>query len=258
MGTPSASDVVRERWRAKAKLLGLPDPDGLNPGERCGLARRFPEPSTRIVILPADPFRSELEFNADLWEWWAEEREAPFGGPVRWNTSLPTADAAVRVQGYGDKWEACLALHRYGGIELVSDDFYSSRDGGHTLRLVRTVALLWIALDAQSWVLQHLEVDGPWQVLVALHGTKGALLGNVAAGWMEPHDFMAHDPPRCPDPNVVLIRELDVYPTEPDTIRDLAIDLGGRIEDAWGMKERRFLARTGEGAGDFDARKWTR
>lgn len=258
MGRSSALDVARERWRAKAKLMGLPDPDGLNPAERRGLARRFPEFSTRIAVFPSDPFRSDLEFNADVWEWWEAEREAPFGGPVRWSRSLPTADAAVRIEGYGEDWKACLALHRYGGVELLSNDFYPSRDGGKTLRLVRTVALLWIALDAQSWVLQHLEVDGPWQVLIALHGTQGALLGNVAEGWMEPHNFMANDPSRCPEPNVVLVRELDEYPTEPDNIRDVALDLAGRIEDTWGMKERRFLARTGSVKGEFDGRGWQR
>lgn len=73
-------DAARERWRTKAKLMGLPDPDGLGPAERRGLARRFTELSTRIAVLPADPFRSDLEFNADVWEWWEEEREAPSAG----------------------------------------------------------------------------------------------------------------------------------------------------------------------------------
>lgn len=251
-------DAARERWRTKARLMGLPDPDGLGPAERRGLTRRFTELSTQIAVLPADPFRSDLEFNADVWEWWEEEREAPFGGPVRWSRSLPTADAAVRIDGYGDEWKACLALHRHGGVELLSHDFYTSRDGGRTLRLVRTVALVWIALDAQRWALQHLEMEGPWQVLVALHNTEEALLGGVAEGWLEPHDFMAHDPPRCRDPNVIHVRELDSYPTESDEIRDLAFDLGGRIEDAWGMKERRFIARAGSVKGEFDGRGWQR
>jgi hypothetical protein len=258
MGSLSDLDAARARWRTKANLGGLPDPDGVGPIEWRGLARRFSELSTRITVFPADPFRSDLEFNADVWEWWEEEREAPFGGPMRWNRSLPTADAAVRIDGYGDDWKACLALHRHGGIELLSNDFYTSRHGGRTLRLVRTVALLWIALDAQRWALGHLEVDGPWQVLVALHNTYEALLGDVAEGWLEPHDFMAHDPPRCADPNLIHVRELDRYPTEPDEVRDLALDLGGRIEDAWGMKERRFIARVGPAEGKFDAKGWQR
>jgi hypothetical protein len=253
MGSLSEIEVARERWRAKARLLGLPDPDGL--AGRRGLARRFAEFSTRIVVLPAGPFRSDIEFNTELWDWWAEERPAPFGGPVRWSRSLPTADAAARVQGYADKWEACLALHRHGGVEVLSDDFYTAGDATRTLPLVRTVALLWICLDAQAWVLEHLEVRGPWQVSLALHDTKDALLGNVAEGWVEPHDFMAHDPPRCPDPNVLIARELELFPTEPDDLRELALDLGGRIEDAWGSTERRFLARAGGAIREFDTRR---
>lgn len=140
----------------------------------------------------------------------------------------------------------------------MSHDFYTSRDGGRTLRLVRTVALVWIALDAQRWALQHLEVDGPWQVLVALHNTEDALLGDVAQGWVERHDFMAHDPPRSTDRNVVQVRGLDRYPTDPEEIRDLAFDLGGRIEDAWGSKERRFIARAGSAKGELDGRGWQR
>ncbi|MEX0980086.1 MAG: hypothetical protein WDZ89_03270, partial [Gemmatimonadota bacterium] len=105
---------------------------------------------------------------------------------------------------------------------------------------------------------QHLEVNGAWQVILALHDTEGALLGNVAEGWEEPHHFPVHDPSRCPDPNVVLVRELDAYPTDPEAIRTLALELGGRIEDAWGIKERRFLARAGTAVGKFNARGWRR
>lgn len=250
-------DAARGRWRQKVECLGLPDPDGVKPTERRGLGRRFPELSTRIILLPSDPFRTDLQFDSQFWQWWGEERPAPFGGPVRWDRSLPTGDAAVRVQGHGDSWKACLALHRYGGVEVISQDFYTLRDGLRVLRLVRSVALLWIALDAQVWVLNHLEVPGPWQIVVALHDTEKSALGNVAKGWAEPYHLLAHDLPRCPEPNVLIAREFEEFPTEPEAVRDLAYELGGRIEDAWGMQQRRFLSRTGEAVGEFDAREWS-
>lgn len=128
MAFPPALDVARERWHEMARRMGFPDPDGLNANDRRGLARRFPELSTRIAILPEDPFRSDLEFNKELWDWWAKERDAPFGGALRWNRCLPTADAAVQVDGHGDRWGACLALHRHGGIESLSDDVFSPGD----------------------------------------------------------------------------------------------------------------------------------
>jgi hypothetical protein len=39
-------------------------------------------------------------------------------------------------------------------------------------------------------------------------------------------------------------------------MKALAFDLGGRVEDAWGMRERRFLVHSGEGAGEFDASRY--
>lgn len=97
------------------------------------------------------------------------------------------------------------------------------------------VALVWIALDAQARALEHLDVAGPWRVILVLHGTKDAVIGDVAAGWPEPHNFLIHNPPRCIDANVVIRRELDAFPTAADELCDLAFDLAGRIEDGWGM-----------------------
>ncbi|MDE0623053.1 MAG: hypothetical protein OXH83_15430 [Bryobacterales bacterium] len=51
-------------------------------------------------------------------------------------------------------------------------------------------------------------------------------------------------------------RELDTFPKTENDIRDLAFDVGARIEDAWGMRERRFLDRAGELEGEFNAGRW--
>jgi hypothetical protein len=258
MGIPDELDAARERWQRKWESLGLPDPGGKNPTEPGGLARRFSKISTRIVVLPGDPFRSDLEFKEELWRWWGDDRETPFNGVLGWSNLRPTADAAVRFQGHGEEWKTCLALHRNRGVELIGHDFYQLRDGIKALRLVRSVALLWIAMDAQAWVLGHLDVPGPWQVVVALHDTQDSVLGDLAPGWVEPHDIRALDPPRCHEPNVLIVRELEQFPTKPDDVRRLAFDLGGRIEDAWGVKERRFLARTGDSTGEFNPMGWNR
>ena len=51
-------------------------------------------------------------------------------------------------------------------------------------------------------------------------------------------------------------RELDTFPESENDIRDLALDVGARIEDAWGGKYRRFLDRVGDSEGKFNPRRW--
>lgn len=164
-------------------------------------------------MLPADPFRTDLQFDGAFWEWWGENRPAPFGGPVRWNISAPTTDAAVRAEGYGDRWNACLAVHRHGGVEVLSRDTYPLRDGVRAFRLTRIAALLWIGFDAQAWVQKHHDASGPWLINLALRDTKGSFLGNVAEGWLEPHHMLADDAPRCLNANVLIRRELEEFPS---------------------------------------------
>lgn len=250
-------DRVRLRWRDHHVRLGLPGDDPGQEGavEPAGLGRRVADLSTRIVILPADPTARLLEFDDELWRWWGEDRPAPFGAsPIQWAEGIPTVDAAVRVRPGRDTWETFLALHRHGGVELGTADTYDVREQRY-FRLIRTVGLLWLALDVQALVLRHVEVAGPWEVTLALHGTRDAHLGNVGKGWREPGDF-SWDAPPCHEPNVVIREELSQWPEEPDHLREVAYRLGGRIEDAWGMRQRRFLDRQGEHEGEFDPRYW--
>ena len=52
-------------------------------------------------------------------------------------------------------------------------------------------------------------------------------------------------------------RELDAFPASENDVRDLAFDVGARIEDAWGGKYRRFLDRDGEMKGKFNPERWS-
>lgn len=256
MSSSSELDRARERWRRKHRELGLPDPSGLDEVEPTGLARRVEELSTRIVILPGDPFSTELQFDDEFWGWWDERRETPFGGSLHWNDTVPSIEAAVGFRGYGEGWDTYLALHRHGGVELGTSDVYQIGETGRCFRLIRTVGLIWVVLDTQSEVLRRVGVDGPWQVVLALINTQGAWLGDVGTGWAEPPDRLGCGTPPCPEPHVVIRRELEDFPVEADAIQGLVFDLGGRIEDAWGVKQRRFLEARGELQGQFNPRKW--
>lgn len=256
MTASDARNAVRDRWVEQHRRLGLPDPPRHLDIEPAGLARRVEDLSTRIVILPADPCVARLEFDAEMWEWWTEQRSTPFGAPLHWNKSLPTMDAAANVRTGGQEWGTYLAVHRHGGVEIGTSDVYESPDDRY-FRLIRTVGLLWLALETQSKVLEHVAADGPWQISLALHQTQGALLGDLAEGREEPGPT-ARFLPRCPEPHVVVREELDEWPAQDETeeIRELAFRLGGRIEDAWGVKHRRFMANRGELEGQFDPRQW--
>lgn len=243
-------DAARARWERKHRELGLPTSSKDALPEPRGLATKVEELSTRIVLLPRDPFSGDLSFDEEFWSWWSQERPSPFGRSLLWHGSRPTADAAVKFRSMGESWSTYLALHRHGGVEVGTGDAYVGRGEVRCFRLGRTVALLWLALDELAGSFERFQADGPWEVLVAFHGTSGAHLGGLGQGWPGPARVV-WDAPVCSEPSVVLRRELPEVPTEPDAIGDLALDFGSRIEDAWGIKASRVLDREGEHEGQF-------
>ena len=243
-------DAARARWDRKHRELGLPLPNEHDVPKPRGLATKVEELSTRIVVLPRDPFSTDLSFDEEFWSWWSQERPSPFGSSLLWHGHRPTADAAVKFRSVGETWSTYLALHRHGGGEVGTGDAYVGRDEVRYFRFGRTVALLWLALGELAGSFERFQADGPWEVLVAFHGTSGAHLGDVGKGWAKPTS-PAWDAPRCTEPNVVLRRELPNVPTERDAIRVLALDFGNRIEDAWGVKASRVLDREGAQEGRF-------
>lgn len=246
----------RRRWRDYLRRLGLPDPRGQGEHAPSGLARRVADLSTRIVILPVDPLATRLEFDAEMWEWWSQVQSTPFSDhSLIWNESVPTAHAAVHARTGTEGWSTYLAVHRHGGVEVGTTDTYEAR-GYKCFRLIRTVGLLWLAVATEAEVLHHVELDGPWVVILAMHDTEGSVLADVAKGWREPTHPGASTLPKCPDPHVVIREEVESWPEDVDERRNLAFRLGGRVEDAWGLKQRRFIARDGDLEGEFDWREW--
>jgi len=198
--------------------------------------------------------RARIDFDDEFWAWWDEPREAPFGGQLMWNSTSPTVNAAVKVRKTGPGWSTYLALHRHGGVEVGTVDTYEAGDR-RCFRLIRTVGLLWIALDHQVDAAERFGIEGPWEVTLALHDTEGCLLGEFGEGWAEPSRTVRPQAP-CFDANVVVRKELETFPRAPEPIRDLAFRFGGRIDDAWGVRQRRFLDHRGEREGEFSARRW--
>jgi hypothetical protein len=93
-------------------------------------------------------------------------------------------------------------------------------------------------------------------VALGLRDSQRAVHGNVAAGWAEPETtFPGEQMPRCPDPNVLIVREVLNWP-DPEGQRSLAFDVGANIEDAFGCRQRRFFGRIDPVVGVFDSSRY--
>jgi hypothetical protein len=222
----------------------------------------------RFLILPGDPEAFVLEFDEELTGWWLADRDNPFegGGQTSWGTEeVPTASAIIRFYRASSEkwiWSDYLALHRSGALEFGLDRFGSGtgrrqfEEGELRVFFLNSiVGRIWWALALYAEVMERYRVTGPWEIGIALRDTAGSVLGDVAAGWMEPGESWRGQPPACPYPNVLLLRELSDWPTGED-IRALVFSLGGVIEDAWGVHDRRFLARVEPGIGEFGASQY--
>ncbi len=246
-------DRVRERWRLMRRQLGQSTDEGVQP---LGLARRAQHISVRLVILPGDPFATDLSFDDEFWEWWTNQGSAPFGGHVQWTNTEPSTDAAAKYTHGSKGWTTYLAVHRHGGVELGSDRVSWEIQERRYFGLVNTVGLIWIGASAQAEAVGRFGLSGPWELTLVLYETEDTCLAGLGDGWQEPHESAMWLPPVQREPHVMIRRELDTFPDSENDVRDLTFDIGARIEDAWGMKHRRFLDRVGTMEGRFNPHRW--
>lgn len=266
---PLELEAIRARWRRARSAVGLLDPtrEGFGSG---GLGRHVPGLRFRVLALPPDPETTVIaDLDEDFWEWWKGLDPSGLGAPSLGQLleTTPTVDAAVRYRSHGAeprRWDLYLALHRHGGVDLClgREATYSygdqwSREPREAFRLIAVVGRLWSALVVQSAVLTRFHVPGPWSIVTGLIDTQGTALGHVAEGWIDPDRSFPDDVVTCPEPNVLIVRELGTWPRDAQSLRTLAFELGGAVEDAWGSRQRRFLAQSGPNQGDFDISRFS-
>ena len=265
---PEEIELCRRRWRRERQRLRLVDPLSEDFGTG-GLARHAPEVHVRFLILPADPEAAAVQFDEDFWAWWMQDRPNPFEGSSSTNwgrEGVAEATAAVRYdRGTDDRWNwnGYLALLRFGGLEFGLGRLGSVRwrrtpeeDETHVFFLTTIVGRVWVGLTLFAEILERHAIQGPWEITLALRDSNLAVIGNVAAGWEEPERaFPREELPRCPDPNVLIVREVVEWP-DPDGRQTLAFDIGSNIEDAFGFRGRRFLGRLDPVAGMFDPSRY--
>lgn len=253
MHDPRELDRSRERWSLVRRRLG----QSADAEHRSlGLARRVEDLSARLLILPGDPFATDLSFDDGFWRWWTAEGPSPFGTRVHWTNTRPTVDAAVKYKGAREKWTTYLAVHRHGGVEIGCNPSRSDTQKRRYVRLVRLVGLVWIGASAQAEAASRYGLTGPWEMTLILYETENAHLAGFGTGWREPFQLGVSGFPAQQEPHVVIRRELRAFPESDTDVQDLAFEVGARIEDAWGVKHRRFLDGNGETEGEFNPGRW--
>ena len=261
--TAPTIDFYRRRWERARTPLRLLDP-GDELFSQGGLGSQVRDLALRVLVLPADPEAGPVELDSDCRDWWLADREDPFGTTsTRFGSShRSTSSAIVQFDEDYDRdsrrpWQRFMALHRSAALEAgFGRDVAFERSRQRYFFLIDIVGRVWSVLARYSEVVERHGCAGPFEVTVALRRTLGALLGDLGEGWRDPLRDFGGPAFRCLEPNLLLRYECDTWPDGPQAIQEAAFSVGARIEDAWGTKERRYLATTGERNGTFDTSRY--
>lgn len=243
-------DAQRARWATYRQHQGMVENagDGFAQG---GLGGFVEDLDVRLLFLPTDPHADSVLLNAETLGQLKEPKPSPYrGGAVDWGHRTQTTSSALVVYDqYRDDrgWDKYLALHRHGGVEVGSGrSVFKVRDT-RVFALRQIVGLAWSALAIQAEAIDRWPVKPPFELTVALRNTKGAIVGSFAEGWREPGQGLS-DIATCIEEHVLLRWELD----ERLVVDEVALELGDRMEQAFGTTNRRHLAQRGQYEGQFD------
>jgi hypothetical protein len=226
-----------------------------------GLASRLTNITTQILLLPTDPEADAITIDEVLATFLQSRQSIVLD---RITVALPanarrTAHAVVIADSYTESWTSYLAIHRSGAVEFGLGDvggWEGSDRNGNAVRLVTltpVVARVWALLRLAAEIHEGHAITGPFQLTVGVRRTKAALLSTFGEGWAEPGSFENRTDP-CPDEHLLWHLEFDDLPDH-DGARQIAYRVGDRMEDAWGSRNRRYLAHRGDYEGELDARR---
>jgi hypothetical protein len=115
------------------------------------------------------------------------------------------------------------------------------------------MAYSWALLRIGSLLCGRSPITGPWHLTIGVRRTYGALLGNLGEGWAEPYEF-GNYVGVCADQHLRWSIELEEMPGREEQ-KSWAFKIGDRLEDAWGVTQRRYLGRRGDFEGRLDVRR---
>lgn len=249
-GSIHGVDSQRSRWvthRRRQRLI----PEAGNDFGRGGLGGLVDNLDVRLLLLTSDPQADVVSLNGDTLEWLKTLRPSPYGGePVVWGRRTRATSSAVCVydQSREDRgWDRYLALHRHGGIEAGSGRAAYEIRETRVFPLRRLVGMAWSILALHAEAADRWPLDPPFELTVALRDTQHATLGGFADGWAEPFGGLS-DVSTCLDEHVLLRWEMAELPA----VEGVALDVGNRLEQAFGTVLRRHPAGRGRYEGRFD------
>jgi hypothetical protein len=246
------TETQRARWtRYRASQLLL-DPNG-DDYALGGLGTAVDKLDVRFLFLPTDPYSDVVSLDEEALAWFKAERPSPYeGAGITWGfRSRATSNALVVYDQHRDSggWDNYMALHRHGGVEFGRSKLAWQSNDLRAFSLRSIVGLVWSALDVQVEANARWNLSPPFEMTLAIRNTEGAALGGFAEGWRDPGGF-SYDAPTCMEKHVLLHWDLDGG----FDARDLAMDVGDRVEQAFGTTNRRHLANRGKYEGRFDPR----
>lgn len=245
-------EARRARWERYRSRLGMTwdAGDGFALG---GLGAHVTELDARVLVLPADPDANVISLDGERERWLMEEGGASYGGPafLRGHEVGAFADALIRCdRAYGAvTWRRHAALYIHGGIDVACGRLAYSHREMRVFPLRSLVALVWVSLALFKEGASQRAGQPVAELTIGLRNAAGATLGSFSEGWAELGNGL-HDPPTCLHSPVLLRHEL-VEEFEPAAV---AMQIGDRLENAFGSTSRRHIASRGDYAGQFDPR----
>lgn len=242
----------REAWREAREALAL-EPGTPDFGT-WGPMGRLNGPALQVVLLPSDPLALAVDFDNML----AGELPDRFEGAISRSVQLLDREGSdsshllkiATGDANGDR--AYLAVARHGGVSVGMAEKHAAYRIGQqrALRLSAVSGAVRLALKAQHKALAALAdrgrwtPDGPWELVLALPGATGSLLGAFAPGWSNVEEI--DDPPVCLENDPVVRLELAVLPRD-DRARDevllMALD---RTVNTFGTRDPLYLHAHGQ------------
>lgn len=257
----------QERWaRARAQLSLDPATPDFCTG---GLFNLLDGPGIAVVVFPADVLAQPVDFKDDLPGIVLPRRFEGLtaNGVSELSGSTTTSTALLRfAPGAQSGCIAFVAVDRCGGVSggigtvsryQIGQGRYS---GTQLLYLFMLAHLVRVVVDTQARVLAWagrqspvVEVMAPFEIVVAVPAAAQMALGGPNEGWEQPEHAL--DPPSRALENNVLVRlQVNEWPAGEDDLRGLVWRTLDRACEAFGDRQRRFLARLGPGAGTMSAR----
>lgn len=261
MTSLSERELLRARWHRALEAHALDRADRADFAE-AALARRLRTVTTQVLLLPADPESATVDLDAELSEWLTGHQVVSIddiGVRISASPSIRrTAHAIALADGHEATWRSYLAVHRSGALEIGMGDIggwerRNNRDEpARVISLAPVVARTWAMLTLAADLAARRSIVSPFQLTVGIRSHE-AQLAMLAEGWAEPDSF-ENNVGMCPEPALLWHIELDELP-DPGEAQAVAYAVGDRIEDAWGVAQRRYLANRGEREGRLDPRR---